>query len=286
MNGTPLIVAFVADLYFATRLESVAENLGFQTLFIEHADEISMAESYAKGGQIAEHLMIPGDAFLNRITREHPALIVFDLNNPAIPWREWITLIKTSPATRRLPVVCFGAHMNVASLAAAKASGADAVLARSAFVNSLDSIIQSYARRIDYTELRKACQEELSGVALHGLEEFNHGKYFEAHEILEEAWNQDQSVGTELYRAILQVAVAYYQIERGNYRGAIKMFLRLRQWIDPLPESCRGVDIARLRQDAQEVYEHLVALGEERIREFDRSLFKPVLFSRSSKGLV
>jgi hypothetical protein len=48
----------------------------------------------------------------------------------------------------------------------------------------------------------------------------------------------------EVYRAVLQVAVAYFQIERGNYNGAAKMFLRLRQWIDPLPDYCRGIDIA------------------------------------------
>jgi hypothetical protein len=72
--------------------------------------------------------------------------------------------------------------------------------------------------------------------------------------------------------------VAYLQIERGNYNGALKMFLRVRQWIDPLPERCRGVEVARLRADAKAAYEHLQALGRERVSEFDRGLFHPVLY--------
>ena len=69
----------------------------------------------------------------------------------------------------------------------------------------------------------------------------------EAHDLFERAWMEDESPGRELYRAILQVAVAYYQISRGNYNGAAKMFLRMRQWIDPLPDFCRGFNVAQLQ---------------------------------------
>jgi len=102
-------------------------------------------------------------------------------------------------------------------------------------------------------------------LALHGLEEFNRGEYFDAHETLETAWNIDAGSGRDLYRAILQVAVAYLQIERGNYAGAMKIFLRLRQWIDPLPETCRGVNVAQLRLDARQAREALKSLGPDRI---------------------
>ena len=55
--------------------------------------------------------------------------------------------------------------------------------------------------------------------------------------ILKEAWRQDTGAARDFYRGILQVGIAYYQIERGNYRGAVKMLLRVRQWLDPLPDS-------------------------------------------------
>jgi hypothetical protein len=161
---------------------------------------------------------------------------------------------------------------------AAKDAGAQNVLARSRFFGDLPGVITKYAWRVDTGELHTSCSQPLSAEALRGLEEFNRGAYFEAHESLETAWMVDLSAGREVYRAILQVAVAYLQIERGNYKGAAKMFLRMRQWIDPLPDICRGIDIARLRAEAQAAYRALIALGPERIVDFDRNLLRPVSY--------
>jgi hypothetical protein len=72
------------------------------------------------------------------------------------------------------------------------------------------------------------------------------------------------------------VAVAYLQIERGNYRGAVKMFLRMRQWFAPLPDVCRGVDVAGLREAARGVEERLMAGGEEGMRMLTQEDFQPV----------
>jgi uncharacterized protein len=130
--------------------------------------------------------------------------------------------------------------------------------------------------------LEQACQAPLSEMAQQGLRLFNQGEYFEAHEALEAAWLQDQTPGRELYQGILQVGIAYLQIERGNYIGARKMFLRARQWLDPLPDQCRGVQVAQLRQDARNAEAALRALGGEWIAEFDRALLKPVIFQNQS----
>jgi CheY-like chemotaxis protein len=275
----PVIVGFVADLIFATRIEGVAEGLGYQVQWIERAEQIAPAEAEPAARQLGEHLTGPGAALIERLTALHPALILFDLGNPHIPWQQWVALLKSVPATRRYPVLCYGSHVDAATLQAAEHAGADAVLPRSRFMAELPALIQQYARRVDHAALQITCQQPLSSLALRGLELFNRGEYFEAHEALEAAWNEDDTPGRELYRAILQVAVAYLQIERGNYSGAMKMFLRLRQWIDPLPDRCRGVDVAQLRADARRVYDELLALGRPRIAEFDRKAFQPVRFS-------
>jgi predicted metal-dependent hydrolase len=145
--------------------------------------------------------------------------------------------------------------------------------------DDLPNLIRKYARIPDREAIAIACQGELSELASEGLRLFNEGEYFEAHEVLEHAWNEDTSAAKELYRAILQVAVAYLQIERGNYRGAVKMFLRMRQWLEPLPDVCRGVKVEQLRVDARRVEESLIELGEERVGELNRELFKPVHFT-------
>lgn len=275
----PIIVAFVSDLLFTTRVEDAARRLNYQVKLIERFEQVaSPEEQEPQKKQLAEHLVGSGAILLETLTHWQPVLLIFDLDNEAIPWRDWIALIKSVPATRRMPLICFGSHVDVESLKEAKERGADATLARSLFFSTLPEIIQKYARIPDYAAVEEACTEELSPKARRGLEEFNRGEYFEAHETLEEAWNEDEAPGRELYRAILQVAVAYLQIERGNYNGAVKMFLRMRQWFAPLPDECRGVDVRGLRSDSQMVYEALVALGRERIGEFDRSLLRPVIY--------
>jgi uncharacterized protein len=275
-TNQPLIIGFISDLMFIPRLEDIAGRLGFQYMSIEDSSQITSSDPLTQTKQFAEHITGPGAVLLDKISSWSPALLVFDLGNHGIPWRDWIVIVKSAPATRRIPVVCFGSHKNVESMQAAKQAGANAVVARSRFVNDLPELILKYARVIDYAALDETCLEKLSLKALHGLELFNRQEYFLAHEVLEEAWNEDASPGRELYRAVIQVAVGYLQIQRRNYAGAVKMFLRLRQWIDPLPEECRGVNVAKLRQDAEQVYQRLVALGNERISEFDHLLLQPV----------
>jgi predicted metal-dependent hydrolase len=149
-------------------------------------------------------------------------------------------------------------------------------LAKGRFIADLPTLIEKYARRVDDVALVDSCQGELSTLALKGIALFNQHEFFEAHEELEHAWNEESGPARELYRGILQVAVAYLQITRHNYNGALKMFLRMRQWLDPLPDACRGVDVAQLRADALAAKAEVERLGAERIAEFDTVLFKPL----------
>ena len=103
----------------------------------------------------------------------------------------------------------------------------------------------------------------------------------EAHEELELAWKAESRPIRELYRGVLQVAVAYLHITRGNYPGALKMFLRLRQWLDPLPDECLGVNVAQLRTDARAARTALEALGPDQLDQFDLRLLKPVRVRQS-----
>lgn len=120
------------------------------------------------------------------------------------------------------------------------------------------------------------CSGVLHPKAREGLRHFNAGEYFEAHEALEHAWNAEEGDAKNLYRGILQVAVAYLHIRRGNYNGAVKVYERSKKWLDGLPAACKGVDVEGLRRDAEKVMEAIQRLGPERIGEFDPALLKPV----------
>ncbi len=123
------------------------------------------------------------------------------------------------------------------------------------------------------------CLGSLHPKAREGLDLLNHGKYFEAHESLETAWRDETRPIRELYRGILQAAVVYLHITRGNYAGAVKVYHRSQRWLKPWPENCRGVAVGQLRRDLDAAIEAVQHLGPEGIAAFDRSLLKPVTYA-------
>lgn len=279
-TGRPLVVAFVSDLMFAVRIEQAAGNLGYEVRVISGSaaggngdGKVPIAGVDRRPGEM---LHGSGGELFRQLTEWQPALLIFDLGNRDIPWQSWIATLKSSPATRRLPILCYGPHVEEELLAEATRLGADQVVPRSRFASAMPRLIQELAVLPDRAAVESACRDPLLPAAEAGIAAFNRGEYYVAHEELEAAWMEDQGPGRDLYRSILQVAVAYYQVERGNYRGAVKMLLRVRQWLAPLPDICRGVDIARLREDVALVQAALVELGPQRVQDVDRSLFRPV----------
>lgn len=276
MTQPRLIIAFVNDLMFAPQIEQAAADLGCTLRWVESAAQIANLPPETAPHPLGEPLRGLAGILINEVTRRPPVLLLFDLSNPHIPWQTWLPILKTSPATRRIPIVCYAPHVRTDWLQQARSAGVEVAIARSRFVRALPQILGKLIQPRDTRALQTACQQPLNAHALHGLHLLVAGEYFEAHEELEIAWQQDPTPARELYRAILQIAVAYLHIQRGNYNGALKMLLRLRQWVAPLPDQCRGVNVAQLRQNAETLYQHLKQLGAENLHQLDRRLLKPV----------
>ncbi len=110
-----------------------------------------------------------------------------------------------------------------------------------------------------------------------GIEEFNRGEYFEQHETLEIAWRREPGPVRDLYQGILQIGVACYQIERGNFPGALKMLERGLRRLRPFAPERLGIDLARLIADAERLRDEVTRLGAERWAELDRGLFPKIV---------
>src|SRR5215216_7215 len=121
-----------------------------------------------------------------------------------------------------------------------------------------------------------SCNAPLHPRAADGLRLFNAGEYFEAHEALEAAWNEEKGRVRDLYRGILQIAVVYLHITRGNYNGAVKVYARSQRWLKDWADVCQGIYVEELRQNAKAVIQEVQRLGMEHIQEFDSALLKPV----------
>lgn len=261
---------------FSSRIENVARHLGFEMAWIGSAAALGELPADGPRETPGESLLGASGALFTQISRWQPALLIFDLGNQQVPWRRWIPALKASPATRRIPILAYGPHVDQETLTAAEEMGADVVLRRSRFAASLPEMLKTYAVTPDFAGAADACREPLSPLALSGIALHNQGEYFLAHGRLEDARNEDPSEGRKLYQGMLQVGIAYLQIQRGNYRGAVKMCLRVRQWLAPLPAVCRRVDVAQLRRDVDAVHQALLALGPERLPELDKALLAPI----------
>ncbi len=128
--------------------------------------------------------------------------------------------------------------------------------------------------------LEDTCNAPLHPQAAEGLRLFNAGHYFEAHEALEDAWNAERGRVRDLYRGILQIAVVYLHITRGNYAGAVKVYGRSQRWMKDWPDVCRGIQVQELRRNAATVMTEIQRLGREHIRDFDISSLKPISWTK------
>ena len=206
----------------------------------------------------------------------HPALIIIELDTPS----PWLPIVHSDPATRRIPIIAIAA--DDAARRRAEEAKANLTVSPEEFLAGLPEIITENAKVFhQQDELAAQCANPPPPLVLKGLHEFNQQEFFECHETLEAAWNAESGPVRELYRAILQVGIAYYQIQRRNYPGSRKMFLRMVQWFAPLPDRCQGIDVAQLRADADAARAHLEALGPDRIGEYDLSLLKPIKYSEA-----
>ena len=130
--------------------------------------------------------------------------------------------------------------------------------------------------------LDDTCNGPLHPQTVEGFLLFNARKYFEAHEALEDAWRQETGPIRDLYLGILQIAVVYLHITRGNYNGAVKVYARSQKWLKDRPEHCRGVHVGELQENARKVMQEVQRLGPEGIGKFDVSLLKPLHWEEKS----
>ena len=84
-----------------------------------------------------------------------------------------------------------------------------------------------------------------------GVVRWDAQRYFEAHELLEHAWKHADGVDRELWKGVIQVAVAGVHLQRGNPTGARRLLDRALGRLALLPDVRRGVDLARLREVAR-----------------------------------
>lgn len=246
-----VIVCLAPDLFFAPRLADVIQQLGGQPVIVATAQD-----------------------FVDAVDRHFPVLALLDLATEG-DWMLAITRCKIRPQSSQTPLIAFGSHVDTATLRAARHAGADHAWPRSKLMAELPQVVARYLHPpIVYPE---GWDAPLSELARRGIEELNAGEYFEQHELLELAWRNEPRPVREMYQGILQIGVAFLQIQRNNWAGAIKMFRRGLPRLRTLPPICQGVEIATFRASAEAIHWEITTLGAARLHEFDQSRFPRIV---------
>jgi len=120
------------------------------------------------------------------------------------------------------------------------------------------------------------CGDQPPPGLLAGITQFNQGEYFECHETLEDIWREERANVRYLYQGILQVGVSFHHLRFGNYVGATRLMINALNYLRPFAPRCMGVEVALLIADAEAVQAQMLALGPQRIAEFDFSTLPQV----------
>ena len=113
-----VILAILDDLMFTSKIRAAAQHAGVTLAF-------------ARSAQSA----------LEQMRSVAPSLAIFDLNNPRTDPIGTIAAMKADATLASIPTVGYVSHVDAETIAAARAAGADEVMARSAFVTELPDIL-------------------------------------------------------------------------------------------------------------------------------------------------
>ena len=271
------ILILSEDLFLIPKLEDGAQKVGATVKVVEKpADMGAGGDHVPRQMSLTEPLQGPDNAFIRTIVMLQPNVVIFDLQSESIPWDRWIQVLKTSAASRRIPVLAFGPHIESEKLDLARRLGADEVFTRGKFSASYAKIVSRYLHHSPHAHEAGGCTGELSPYALEGISLHNQGAYFDAHEALEQAWVEASGMEGSLYRVLLQISVLHLHLRNYNLRGALKMCLRMQQWLHPLPALCRGVDCEALREQITKLENQLLTMTQDEVSSYMTNEFKPI----------
>lgn len=112
------ILVAVNDIFFAGRIQAVAEQLGLTLTFAKQADQVRDS---------ARH--------------QPPDLVIFDLNDPRCRPLETIRHLKGDPQLAGITIIGYLPHVQVELQQQAKQAGCDHVLPKSAFTRLLPVLL-------------------------------------------------------------------------------------------------------------------------------------------------
>jgi uncharacterized protein len=105
-----------------------------------------------------------------------------------------------------------------------------------------------------------------------GIDLYNSGSFFEAHEAWEEVWLDAENSEREFYQGLIQITAAFVHVTRNEYPGSVRLLDAGISKLARYGVRKAGIELASFVEGARRARESLLSLGEKRLSEFDRGL--------------
>jgi len=87
---------------------------------------------------------------------------------------------------------------------------------------------------------------------LQGIAYFNECEFFEAHEVWEDLWADNQGPSRKFYQGLIQAAVCLHHFSNGNIRGARKLYESCRtRYLDAYRPHHLGLNLQQFLTDLE-----------------------------------
>ena len=94
--------------------------------------------------------------------------------------------------------------------------------------------------------MEKALEEALD----RGIELFNKQEFYEAHEIWEVQWNEEQGDERRLLQGLIQVAAGFYKLQTGMPSGTYKLLYKGLEHLEIVKDGLWGLELDALIEEA------------------------------------
>ena len=121
-------------------------------------------------------------------------------------------------------------------------------------------------------------------ILLAGVQQFNDGYFFEAHETLEDLWMQSPWPTRRFLQGVIQLAAAFVHLVRHEYPGTVRLLGHALQKLADFAPRYMGVDVEQLLLEAGRTRDQLLALGPERLAEWPRERIPQIVLSPDSNA--
>lgn len=98
---------------------------------------------------------------------------------------------------------------------------------------------------------------------LEGIGYFNECDFYEAHEVWEDLWADYQGPSRKFYQGLIQAAVGLHHFGNENIRGAKKLYMSCRSYLESYRPRHLGLDLEKFFAELQACFAEVLASDEE-----------------------